>query len=82
MKFIKIFKKRDNLRILVIETVFKEDSIYILWKIIKFYFLSNIAGNLSMYSQKEFDQFNISYIPVNNKLLAFDNCTPDAQVNP
>ena len=33
-----------------------------------------------MYSQKDFDQFNISYIPVNNKLLAFDDCTPDAQV--
>ena len=34
-----------------------------------------------MYTQVDFEKFNISYTPVNNKLLAFDNCTPQAQVN-
>ena len=48
-------------------------------KIIKlFFFLSNIAGNLSAYTQKEMEKFNISYAP---PLLAFDDCTPEAQVN-
>ena len=34
-----------------------------------------------MYTQVDFDKFNISYAPVNNTLLAFDDCTPQAQVN-
>ena len=43
------------------------------------FFLSNIAGNLSAYTQEDwdFDKY-ISYAP---PLLAFDNCTPEAQVN-
>jgi len=40
---------------------------------------ATIARNLSMYTQVDFDKFNISYAPVNNTLLAFDDCTPQAQ---
>ena len=47
-------------------------------KIIKLFFLSNIAGNLSAYTEDDFKKFNISYAP---PLLAFDDCTPEAQVN-